>query len=74
MAVNCGMPTPEITRVVQIDPGPTPTFTALAPADDEIARALLGDHVSGDHRNFGKRAELADHFHDHGGCGRWRRR
>ena len=32
MAVNCGTPTPAITRVVQIDPGPIPTFTASAPA------------------------------------------
>jgi len=32
MAVICGTPTPEITRVVQIDPGPMPTFTASAPA------------------------------------------
>ena len=32
MAVNCGTPTPAITRVVQIEPGPIPTFTASAPA------------------------------------------
>src|SRR5688500_15809049 len=31
-AVTCGTPTPATTRVVQIDPGPTPTFTASAPA------------------------------------------
>ncbi len=30
-AVNCGTPTPVTTRVVQIDPGPTPTFTASTP-------------------------------------------
>ena len=28
----CGTPTPEITRVVQIEPGPMPTLTASAPA------------------------------------------
>ncbi len=28
----CGTPTPATTRVVQIEPGPTPTFTASAPA------------------------------------------
>ena len=28
----CGTPTPEMTRVVQIEPGPMPTFTASAPA------------------------------------------
>ena len=32
MAVNCGTPTPATIRVVQIDPGPIPTFTASAPA------------------------------------------
>ena len=32
MAVICGTPTPEMMRVVQIDPGPIPTFTASAPA------------------------------------------
>src|SRR5258705_4705382 len=32
IAVTCGTPTPATTRVVQIDPGPTPTFTASAPA------------------------------------------
>src|SRR2546423_1395314 len=32
-AVTCGAPTPATTRVVQILPGPTPTFTASAPAD-----------------------------------------
>ena len=38
MAVICGTPTPATTRVVQMDPGPTPTFTASAPAST-IARA-----------------------------------
>ena len=50
--------------MVQIDPGPTPTFTALAPAADEIARALFGDDVSGDDGHVGKRAEFPDHLHD----------
>src|SRR5438876_8083086 len=31
MAVICGTPIPVTTRVVQIDPGPTPTFTASTP-------------------------------------------
>ena len=31
MAVSCGTPTPVTTRVVQIDPGPMPTFTASTP-------------------------------------------
>ena len=32
MAVICGMPAPETTRVVQMEPGPMPTFTADTPA------------------------------------------
>ena len=31
MALNWGTPTPATTRVVQIEPGPMPTFTASAP-------------------------------------------
>ena len=31
-AVICGAPTPVTMRVVQIEPGPTPTLTASAPA------------------------------------------
>src|SRR2546428_11793346 len=34
IAVICGTPTPVTTRVVQIDPGPTPTFTASTPRSD----------------------------------------
>ncbi len=32
IAVSCGTPTPAMMRVVQIDPGPMPTFTQSAPA------------------------------------------
>src|SRR5690554_1920793 len=32
MAVSWGTPTPATTRVVQMEPGPMPTFTASAPA------------------------------------------
>ena len=32
MAVSCGTPTPATMRVVQIEPGPIPTFTASDPA------------------------------------------
>jgi len=31
MAVICGTPTPATTRVVQMEPGPMPTFTPSAP-------------------------------------------
>ena len=32
IAVSCGTPTPAMTRVVQIEPGPIPTLMASAPA------------------------------------------
>ena len=32
IAVTCGIPTPEMIRVVQIEPTPMPTFTPSAPA------------------------------------------
>src|SRR5688500_2565714 len=32
IAVSCGIPAPDTIRVVQIDPGPTPTLTASTPA------------------------------------------
>ena len=32
IAVICGTPTPVTTLVVQIEPGPIPTFTASTPA------------------------------------------
>ena len=38
-AVSCGTPTPETIRVVQIEPGPIPTFTASAPASMSIPAA-----------------------------------
>ena len=31
IALICGTPTPATMRVVQIEPGPMPTFTASAP-------------------------------------------
>ena len=37
MAVICGMPAPETTRVVQMEPGPIPTFTAATPAETRSA-------------------------------------
>ena len=44
------MPAPLTTRVVQIDPAPTPTLMASAPAVGERLDALLGDDVAGDDR------------------------
>ena len=42
-AVSCGTPTPETILVVQIEPGPIPTLTALAPAS---IRALAAAPVA----------------------------
>src|SRR5687768_3273102 len=42
-ADNCGNPTPATMRVVQILPGPTPTFTASAPA---LANAVAASPVA----------------------------
>src|SRR6266849_1037867 len=41
IAVICGTPTPATTRVVQMDPGPMPTFTASAPASQSAAAPSL---------------------------------
>ena len=35
----CGTPTPDTTLVVQIEPGPTPTFTAFTPASIKSSAA-----------------------------------
>ena len=43
IAVICGTPIPATTRVVQIEPGPIPTFTASAPAS---IRALAAAPVA----------------------------
>ena len=42
IAVSWGTPTPATTRVVQIEPGPMPTFSASAPASIERARTVGG--------------------------------
>jgi hypothetical protein len=38
MAVSCGTPMPVTTRVVQMEPGPTPTLMASTPRSHEGAR------------------------------------
>ena len=40
MAESCGYPTPACTRVVQIEPGPMPTFTASAPQSKGAAQLV----------------------------------
>ena len=39
MAMICGTPTPATMRVVQMLPGPMPTFTASAPASTSASAA-----------------------------------
>jgi hypothetical protein len=48
IAVTCGTPTPATMRVVQIEPGPMPTFTASAPASISASRRLGRGDVAGD--------------------------
>ena len=40
IADNCGIPAPAITRVVQIEPAPTPIFTASTPAPCNVSTPL----------------------------------
>ena len=53
IAVTWGTPTPATTRVVQIEPGPTPTFTASAPASTMRLGADAGGHVAADDVHLG---------------------
>ena len=39
IAMICGTPTPATMRVVQIEPGPRPTFTPSAPASTSASAA-----------------------------------
>jgi hypothetical protein len=48
IAVSCGSPTPVTTRVVQIEPRPTPTFTASTPRSTSAFGALDGADVAAD--------------------------
>ena len=47
MAVICGTPAPVTTRVVQMEPGPMPTFSPSMPSAINSLRAFVGGHVSG---------------------------
>ena len=48
IAVICGTPTPATTRVVQMLPGPMPTFTRVGAGVDERLGGLGGGDVAGD--------------------------
>ena len=47
IAVSCGTPTPAITRVVQIEPGPMPTLMAVGTGIDQRLGAFGGGDVAG---------------------------
>jgi len=47
MAVICGTPAPETTRVVQMEPGPMPTLDAVHAERDQFLSPLVGGHVAG---------------------------
>ena len=47
IAVICGTPTPEITRVVQIEPGPMPDFHRVGAGRDQILAPVGRGHVAG---------------------------
>ena len=47
--VICGTPTPEMTRVVQIEPGPDADLHRVGPGLDQGLRPFRRRHVAGDH-------------------------
>ena len=64
IAVTWGTPTPATTRVVQIEPGPTPTFTASTPASTSACAPGPRGDVAADDLHVGGRGvglEPADH-------------
>ena len=65
MALTCGTPTPATTRVVQIEPGPTPTLTASTPGVDQRLRAGAGGDVAADDLDAVVAAEVLLHPGDH---------
>ena len=63
-AVTCGTPTPATTRVVQMLPGPCPTFTASAPASASAERAVAGRDVPRDELDVVLGLQLAHDLED----------
>ncbi len=49
IAVICGTPTPATMRVVQMEPGPMPTFTPSAPWSTSALAAVARGDVAADH-------------------------
>ena len=63
IAVICGAPTPATTRVVQIEPGPTPDLHRVGAGLDQRGRGGAGGDVAADHVDAVAHLglELADH-------------
>ena len=55
IAESWGMPAPEMMRVVQIEPAPTPTLTSVGPGSDQGFHALRRHDVAGYHEDRGSR-------------------
>ncbi len=69
-----GAPTPATTRVVQMEPGPTPTLTRVGAGVDQRAAAAAGGDVAADHVDPVTDGGLqpAHHVEHAAGCGRAR--
>ena len=63
-AVTCGTPTPATTRVVQIEPGPTPALRQSAPASISASAASPGGDVAGDQLDVELRLDPPHHLDD----------
>ena len=68
MAVICGTPTPVTMRVVQMEPGPMPTLTAIDAGVTRSHGAVEGGDVAGDQFDLGQFGFYFFHgFEDEGG-------
>ena len=65
MALICGTPTPATTRVVQIEPGPTPDLDRVDARVDERLGAGPGGDVAADDLDAVVAAEVLLHPGDH---------
>ena len=69
-AVTCGTPTPATTRVVQIEPGPTPAFRQSTPASISASAASPVAMLPGDQLDVELRLDPAHHLDDARASGR----
>ena len=65
MAVICGTPTPDTIRVVQMEPGPTPTLTTSTPASiNAVAPSAVATLPPAKSKSGIAAADLSDHVDD----------